>query len=804
MKRTKIVILISTLTIALILSASLITRLPSEVIEDGITPPYLDSSLSAEDRAADLLSRMTTDEKVGQMTQIDRRFLVSESDIATYRLGSLLSGGDSYPSPNTPLNWAQMCNRYQQQAVENTRLGIPLIYGIDAVHGQNSVWGAVVFPHNVGLGATWNPDLVEESAHITAVEVAATGIDWTFSPTVDVARDDRWGRTYESFGEDPYLVKWMGASAIRGYQGESLNATDSIVACAKAYMGSGGTKLGTGIYGGLDQGDCIAPMRIIREVHLEPYIGAIQSGTQSIMSAYCSVNGEKTHGSENLLTDVLKTEQGFSGFIVSDWAAIDQLDPNYRNAINKSINAGIDMVMVPGALEWYGVDVTIFQSTLGSLIDNGIPMSRIDDAVYRILVVKFRLGLFENPYVDESLSSIVGSEAHREVARRAVQESLVLLKNDGVLPLSKNVSTVYVAGPNADDVGNQCGGWTMSWQGSSGNITLGTTILDAIQNTVSPETTVVFDATASNITQAYDVGIVVVGETPYAEYLGDRTSLDLPWSQINTIKRVVDSGTPTVVIMVAGRPMTGIQAELSTWDAFMMAWLPGTEGQGVADVLFGDADASGRLPCSWPKTTAQEPINYDHRPEENYDPLFKFGYGLSYTNFTYNNLIVIPKSPSLTDNITVSVEVTNTGTRSGKEVVQVYVSDLKSTLSTPVKKLYRAEKIPTLAAGDSTTVNFSIPVLELGYYTDGEDKVLENGTFRIMVGELASEFNIGSISGDLDKNGVVDIVDVTIVALVFDSTAGDSRWNPIADLDGNNIIDILDITIVATNFGQTL
>jgi beta-glucosidase len=701
----------------------------------GESPPYLNPNLSVEDRAADLLSRMTIDEKVGQMTQVDRQFLVSESDIATYFLGSLLSGGGSCPSSNTPLEWAKMYNRYQKYAVENTRLGIPLLYGIDAVHGHNNVVGAVIFPHNIGMGATWNPALVQECAHITAVEVAATGIDWTFSPCIDVARDDRWGRTYESFGEDPYLVKWMGASAIKGYQEANL------IACAKHYMGSGGTTWGTGIHGGLDQGDCVAPMRIIREVHLEPFVGAIEAGTQSIMASFCSINGTKMHGNKELLTDVLKTEQGFNGFLVSDWAAINQVNPqNYTEAVKKCINAGIDMVMVPG----HPVRYTTFQQTLKQLInEGGVSMSRIDDAVRRILVVKFRLGLFENPYVDENLSSIVGSQIHREVARRAVQESIVLLKNDGILPLAKNVSKIYVAGPNANNIGNQCGGWTITWQGSSGSITQGTTILEAIKNTVSSNTTVIFDEDASNITERYDVGIVVVGETPYAEYYGDTASLDLPSSQIDIINRVVNSCNSTVVIMVAGRPMTGIETELPKWNAFLMAWLPGTEGQGVADVLFGDVDATGRLPRSWPKTTAQEPINYDYTPEEDYTPLFKFGYGLSYTNFTYENLNVTPSNSNPNDVITVSVKVTNNGTRSGREVVQVYINDVESAFSTPpVRKLYRAEKTPTLDAGESLTLNFSIPALELGLYTDSKDKILEEGTFKVMVGGLTKEFTI--------------------------------------------------------------
>lgn len=701
----------------LIMQVSLVLK-----AQEGL-PKYLNPEFPPEERATDLLSRMTLDEKIGQMTQIDSSVVISKpSIISEYLIGSVLSGGDSAPPSNTPRDWARMYNEFQRYAVEKTRLRIPIIYGIDAVHGHAHVVGATVFPQNVGMGSTWNPDLVEECARITAIEVAVTGIDWTFSPVVDVARDDRWGRTYESFGEDPYLVKVMGASAIKGYQGD-FNPSTSIIACAKHYMGSGGT------VGGKDQGNCVAPLNIIREVHLEPFIGGIQAGTKTIMASYCSINGEKIHGKEYFLTDILKEEVDFNGFIVSDWGAIYQVDQDYMVAVAKCINAGIDMVMVP-------YDYARFQQNLKSLVEWGaVPMSRIDDAVYRILVVKFLLGLFEKPYVDENLTSIVGCTKHREVARKAVQESVVLLRNDGILPLSKNLKTIYVAGPNADNIGNQCGGWTVTWQGKSGNITPGTTILEAIRNAVSPTTKVIFDEDASDIAEPYDVGIVVVGETPYAEMFGDRDSLDLPKDQIDIINRVVDSGMPTVVIMIAGRPMTGIESEVSKWNAFLMAWLPGTEGQGVADVLFGDVDATGRLSRSWPVTTSQEPINYDIRSGESYEPLFPFGYGLSYTSFVHE-VNVTPATPKPTEDIKLSVKVTNKGTLSGRDVVQVYARVIyEENISTPLRKLCRFYKTPTLMPGESIIVNFTIPTPELGYYTES-GKVVKEGRVEIMVGML--------------------------------------------------------------------
>lgn len=736
MKKTKISIVISVLVLTSMLLALLSIEAPAVISE---TPPYLDPNLPPENRALDLLSRMTLDEKVGQMTQIAPVYLLQDSDIVTYNLSSFIGGEDTDAAkaqvvwsglPNTPLNWAKMYNHWQQIAFENTPLGIPLIWGLDAAHGQSAVLGATIFPHHVGMGSTWNPDLVEESAHITAVEVKATGPHWNFFPNIDVARDDRWGRTYETFSEDPYLVGVMGAHELNGNQGTDLTDNYTIAACGKHYLGSGGTT------DGVDQGDCVADDRIIREVHLEPFTFAVKGGAQAVMASFCSVNGEKVHGSTYWLTDVLKEEQGLEnkGFILSDWAAIDQVDPNYATAVEKCINAGIDMNMVPQ-------NYATFQQTMKDLINQGkISMSRVDNAVYRILVNKFRLGLFENPYVEENATWVVGCDNHREVARRAVQESTVLLKNDNVLPISKS-SSIFVAGPNANSVVNQCGGWTTKWQGPYPETPPpGTTILQAIENTATG--TVTFSEDGSGAA-GHDVAIVVVGEEPYAEMFGDVTNLDLPSDQLDIIDTVVDSGVPTVVIMVAGRPRTGIESRLPNWKGFLMAWLPGTEGQGVADVLFGDYNPSGKLSRSWPKTTAQEPINYDRRPGENYDPLYEFGYGLSYTTFAYSNLNVTPDNNlSVNDNITVSVYVANTGSRSGSEVVQVYVNDVESTLSTPVKKLYRFKKI-TLAPNDNNNVSFTISVAELGYYLDNtNERTVENGIFNVMVGGLTKNIEV--------------------------------------------------------------
>jgi beta-glucosidase len=590
----------------------LLQPLSTAAVAQTTTPIYKDPNAPIANRVADLLARMTLDEKIGQMTQVDRGSLTVESDIATYALGSLLSGGGSAPTPNTPSAWADMYDRYQGIAL-STRLGVPLIYGIDAVHGHNNVYGATIFPHNIGLGATRNPALIQQVGRATAEEVAGTGIDWTFAPCLCVARNERWGRTYESYGEDPEIARAM-TTIIPGLQGTSLNGPASILATAKHWVGDGGTT------GGDDQGDTQISEAELRRLHIPPYVDAIQKGVGSVMISYSSWNGQKLHGHKYLITDVLKGELGFSGLVVSDWAGIDQLPGDYASDVRTAINAGIDMVMVPH-------DYKLFTGTLRNEINAGsVPMTRIDDAVRRILTKKFELGLFERPYTDRAYTATIGSAAHRAVARDAVRQSLVLLKNSGnILPLAKNAK-IFVAGKNANDIGNQSGGWTISWQGSSGNITPGTTILQGIRNAVAPGTTVTYSATGRGAT-GHDVAVVVLGEKPYAEGQGDKPSyLGLDQDDKNTLSAIKRTGVPMVVILVSGRPMI-ISNELPGWQALIAAWLPGTEGQGVADVLFGDYKPTGKLPHSWPRAEAQIPINVG---DTAYDPLFAYGFGLSY------------------------------------------------------------------------------------------------------------------------------------------------------------------------------
>ena len=585
-------------------------------------------ALSAHDAAARaLLAAMTLDEKVGQMTQAEQDKLADPSDIERYFLGSLLSGGSSDPKPGNSLKaWTDMYDGYQAHALR-TRLKIPILYGVDAVHGHNNVLGAVVFPHHIGLGATRDVKLVEEVERVTAEEVRATGIQWAFGPCIAVARDDRWGRTYESYSEDPALVAEMGAAAVRGFQGADLGDPLRVLACAKHYVGDGGTTWGTSNLqsqgGRLDQGDTQLSEADLRRLHLPGYPKAIEAGVGSIMVSYNSWNGEKLSGHKHLLTDVLKGELGFAGFVISDYNAIDQLGKDYRADVKQSINAGMDMAMVPGKHKQ-------FYETLKDLAQKGeVPMSRIDDAVLRILRVKLAMGLMEpgrSQLADRSLHAQFGSPAHREVARRAVRESLVLLKNDRqALPLARTAKRIHVAGKNADDIGNQCGGWTIDWQGQSGAVTPGgTTILSAIR-AAAKGAQVTYAKDGSGAAGA-DVGVVVIGETPYAEFMGDREDLSVAKEDLAAIASVKKAGIPVVVVVVSGRPLI-LGDALTQADALVAAWLPGTDGAGVADVLFGDYKPTGKLSFSWPRSMDKVRVNVG---DAQYDPLFAYGFGLGY------------------------------------------------------------------------------------------------------------------------------------------------------------------------------
>jgi beta-glucosidase len=572
-----------------------------------------------------LLAQMTLDEKIGQMTQAEQDAIKDLSEIERYSFGSILSGGSSDPKEGNSLRaWTDLYDRLQQHTTLS-RLKIPILYGVDAVHGHNNVLGAVIFPHDIGLGCTRDAALVEKAARITAEEVRATGIQWVFAPCVAVPQDIRWGRTYEGFSEDPKIVAELGEAAVRGFQGTDLANPLSVLACAKHYIGDGGTAFGSARNGkGLDQGDTRVDEATLRRIHLQGYLTTVKAGVASIMPSYSSWNGVKVSGSKHLMTDILKQELKFDGFLISDYNAVDQLDPDFKKAIGISINAGMDMVMEPTRYKEFMTD-------LKALVDEKVvPMSRIDDAVTRILRVKFAMGLMDrnrSQLADRSLQKTFGSPEHRAVARQAVRESLVLLKNDGnVLPLAKTAARIHVAGKSADDIGNQSGGWTIDWQGKSGDITPGgTTLLAAIKKSVSPKTEVTYSPDGTGAAGA-TVGVVVVGEMPYAEMMGDRADLKLSQTDADAVAAMKSAGIPVVVVLYSGRPMI-LGSVLDQANAVIAAWLPGTEGNGITDVLFGDFKPTGKLSFSWPRSMDQVA---KHSGDKDYNPLFKLGYSLTY------------------------------------------------------------------------------------------------------------------------------------------------------------------------------
>lgn len=574
-----------------------------------------------ESRAAALVAQMTLEEKVGQMIQADFLALTGhEDDITRLALGSVLHGGSSDPSDNSAQTWANTVDSLQRRALAS-RLKIPLLYGVDAVHGHNNVLNAVIFPHNLGLGATRDAALVERAARVTAQEVAATGPNWTFAPGVIVGRDERWGRTYESFGEEPALVGSLGAAAVRGLQSANFAAPDAILACAKHFLGDGGTT------GGKDQGNTECDEPTLRKIFLAPYVDAVRAGVGSIMVSYSSWNGAKMHGQRGLITDVLKGELGFRGFVVSDWAAIDQLPGTYSEQIVTSINAGLDMIMIPNGPGKKNSYPDFARLLLENVHAGRVSEARVTDAALRILRVKCAMNLFARPFANRALLAEFGSAAHRAVAREAVQKSLVLLKNDhGALPLKKSLKNLAVVGAGADDLGAQCGGWTISWQGEHGYVTAGGTTLLAGLRAVAPKgCTVNFDADATNLAGAEAI-VAVIAEEPYAEGKGDRADLGLAEKELALLRRAHDAKVPVTLVLLSGRPRILGEA-LNLTDAVVAAWLPGTEGAGVADVLFGAKAPSGKLPVSWPRSMAQIPINIG---DATYDPLYAYGFGLTY------------------------------------------------------------------------------------------------------------------------------------------------------------------------------
>ncbi|VAV86557.1 beta-glycosyl hydrolase [hydrothermal vent metagenome] len=595
-----------------------------------------------EHKIQSLLSRMSLAEKVGQILQTEIQYITPE-DIKAYHIGAVLNGGGSLPNRNkhaSPQEWLAMADDFYDASMDISEGGqaIPVIWGSDAVHGHNNVIGATIFPHNIGLGAMRNPALVRRIGAVTAREIRATGIDWTFAPMVAVGQNDRWGRTYESYSEVPSVVKAYAKEMVYGLQGvpgtpEFLDV-NHVVATAKHFIGDGGT------WHGDDQGDTRVSETELRDIHGQGYVGALQAGVQTVMASFSSWNGQKMHGNKYLLTDVLKKRMGLDGFVIGDWNGHGQIPGCTNASCAAAINAGVDMVMV--IENWK----ELYNNTLRQVKEGVISPARLDDAVRRILRVKMRAGLFDkgrpSSRGDAGKDGIIGSREHREVAREAVRQSLVLLKNNSsLLPLNP-AQRILVAGDGGDNIGKQSGGWTITWQGT-GNVNSdfpgGTSIYDGLKSAVEAGGGQVSYSKDGSYDEKPDVAVVVFGEDPYAEFQGDRDTLEfepVDKKSLVLLKKLKAANIPVVSVFLSGRPLW-INPEINASDAFVAAWLPGSEGDGVADVLIADKngkpryDFKGKLSFSWPKTPIQDVLNPQNK---NYDPLFAFGYGLSYQTNT--------------------------------------------------------------------------------------------------------------------------------------------------------------------------
>jgi len=590
------------------------------------------SDSAVEKKVSDILSTMTLEQKIAQMIQPEIRNITVE-DMRKYGFGSYLNGGGAFPNNDkhaTPEDWVALAEKLYQASVDDSLDGssIPTMWGTDAVHGHNNVIGATLFPHNIGLGAANNPDLVEKIAHITAKEVMATGIDWVFAPTVAVVRDDRWGRTYESYSEDPAIVREYAASVVKGLQGSAdkdFLSDQRVISTVKHFVGDGGT------VGGDDQGNNVASEQDLFDIHAQGYVGGLTAGAQSVMASFNSWNGDKLHGHKYLLTDVLKDQMGFDGFVVGDWNGHGQVKGCSNEDCAQAINAGLDIFMVPN--DWK----VLYDNTLAQVKDGTIAMSRIDDAVRRILRVKVRAGLFDKPSpANRPLSgdrSLIGKAENREIAAQAVRESLVLLKNKNkTLPLSAG-KRILVAGDGADNIGKQSGGWSITWQGTNNtndDFPGGTSIYDGIKQHAESAGGDAILSVDGSFEEKPDVAIVVFGEEPYAEGHGDRETLIYQHGSkkdLALLEKLKSQGIPVVSVFISGRPMW-VNAELNASDAFVAAWLPGSEGAAVADVLFGKQDFKGKLSFSWPS----EPQQIVNKGDDTYEPLLPYGFGLTFSD----------------------------------------------------------------------------------------------------------------------------------------------------------------------------
>jgi beta-glucosidase len=721
---------------------------------------YLRANAPVQARVQDLLKRMTLDEKVGQLEQIAVNRLLGDCNwsggdfneacmkqvLADEATGSILSGGGMGPKSNTPKDWAIMINTVQRYALEHSRLRVPIVYGVDAVHGHNNVLGATLFPHQIGFGATWNPALTGAAAESTQRAVAATGATWNFAPVADLARDQRWGRYYETYSEDPLLAGENAASAVRGL--ENGKSGRKVASSVKHFAGYSEPS------NGHDRVPGDMSMRYLQDTILPSYKAAVDAGALTVMVNSGAVNGVPAHASRYLLTDVLRNQWRFKGVVISDWNDVLSLQRayhvvnDYPSAIAASVNAGVDMAMVPPD------DRTFHASAVDAVKRGLISQKRLDEAVGRVLWLKFTLGLFEHPYVDESKADAAVLGTDSDLARKAATESMVLLRNSGgVLPLAAG-KRIVVTGPSADSMANQTGGWTIGWQGIPAGVTVpGTTIAQGLKAGAPAGTDVAYvpdGAEAANRAKSADAVVVVVGEKPGAEGESDSPRPELAAEQQRLVASLQATGTPVVVVVVSGRPL--VLGAAGDTAGLLAAWLPGTEGgNAVADLLYGKANPSGRLPVSWPKNLGNEPMYYQQLPGTNggpdsgYSPAFAFGAGLSYTSYTIGNLTVSRSQVRPGDTVGVDVTVANTGSRAGDLVVPVYVSQPVSAVLVPAKRLVAFTRV-TLAPGQSRTVHLTFPASRLavtpGDVNGAGAPRVEAGSYQLSAGDSTATFTV--------------------------------------------------------------
>ncbi|MBC6460474.1 glycoside hydrolase family 3 N-terminal domain-containing protein [Actinomadura sp. HBU206391] len=743
--------------LAAALTATGLTMTAASAGAQSSQPTYLNQHARTDARVADLLKRMTLEEKVGQMTQIavarlrgdcewtngDWRADCLKAVFDDAKTGSILSGGGMTPPSNTPKAWAEMVNYVQKYAIEHSRLRIPIIYGVDAVHGHNNVSGATIFPHQIGLGSSWDDALVRDVGAATSKVVKATGPTWNFAPVSDLARDARWGRYYEAFSEDPVLAGSLAGSTVKG-----MEATGQVASTVKHFGGYSEP------FNGHDRTNTDVSMRYLQDTLLPPYKAQVDAGADTLMANSGAVNGIPAHASKYLLTDVVRKQWGFKGVVITDWRDVKALEESYhiagdyKHAIAASVNAGVDMAMEPYSAKEFT------DGLLAAVREGLVPRKRIDEATSRILRLKFERGLFERPYVDAAKADGIVLNSDTALARKAAAESLVLLRNQGgALPLAAG-KKIVVTGESADSLPNQMGGWTIGWQGmADGDKVPGQTVLAGLRAGAPSGTTVEHATTkddAVDKTEDADAAVVVVGEKPGAEGTNDKEVPAFTAEQQDLVAALKATGKPVIAVLITGRPL--VLGKVNDADAVLAAWLPGSEGgNAVADAVYGKTNPTGVLPVSWPKSVGDMPMYYQQLPGTNagessgYDPQYAFGHGLSYTGFAVQGLTLGSASTSRNGMVKVSVRVANTGARDGDMIVPVYAAQPVSRVLVPPKRLAGYARVP-LKAGEAKTVTLSVPLSRLaltaGDVNGAGDRTVLPGAYKILAGDKAADLTV--------------------------------------------------------------